>query len=207
MRLPEYGLVTELDAELIGTLLDETARSFAPEPITILEIGVREGQTGRGMARLLADRGSAYRYIGIDNNRDLGTKPPFPGAELVIGDSAEVFEKIPNALHFVLLDGCHCVNHVVLDFLHYGSKVVPGGVIVLHDADPAMQGKDYQGHGPQTPDFHVATTRGLELLALMHRPEWAPAGESMQGEWGGAVAFRRTVRTIKAPTRRQQVAR
>jgi hypothetical protein len=188
LKLPTYGLLTEHDAETIGSALEDVIKRF-PHP-NIVEIGVRDGTTARGIDQLLRPR--PFTYIGVDSARDLGElKQPFPGARIVIGDSAEVYEQVPESLHFVLVDGCHCVNHIILDFIRYGQRLVKGGLMAIHDAAPGMQGKDYQGHGPQTPDFHVATTRALDILNPLNTGMWSLHSQSQFIDWGGTIIYRK----------------
>lgn len=185
--LTDYGLITAADAALIAQQLDRVATRFK-NPV-VLEIGVRGGETARAISRHMGRR--PFRYWGIDSNRDMQTAVPFPGAQMVIGDSAEVFGHVPEELHFVLLDGCHCRNHVVLDFLNYGAHVPVGGVVVFHDSGAKMQGRDYQGHGPQEPPFFVDIAGAFKLLQMDVQPEWEKVDEADAEDWGGAVAYER----------------
>lgn len=194
MRLPSYGLLTDYDADVIGAALEEVVTRFSNP--TIVEIGVRDGSTARGIDQLLRPR--HFTYIGIDSTRDLGQlTAPFPGARIIVGDSAEVYGELTQDIHFVLVDGCHCINHVILDFFHYGRKLVKGGLLAMHDAAPGMQGKDYQGHGPRTPDFHVATTRGLEIINPLNTGLWSLHSQSAFVDWGGTTIFRKNAVPIR----------
>ena len=90
---------------------------------------------------------------------------PANGIE-VIGDSAEVFNQVPDGLDLVWVDGCHCFNHVVLDTLHYEKRVRPGGFICYHDINPFGQGllNEHQYHGPDIPEFALAVTDALSAI-------------------------------------------
>ena len=127
MALEGYGLLTPADAELVGNALANLAGRMPGVTLELVEIGIREGLTSRAIARHM--QGTPFRFWAIDSARDMPVGPPFPGAELVVGDSTEVYHRVPERLHFVLIDGCHCINHVMLDFLHYGARVVPGGLV------------------------------------------------------------------------------
>lgn len=187
MILPSYGLLTPEDAALIARGLEAAFARF-PNPV-VVEIGIWDGGTARGIRGFASDR--PFRYYAVDNSQDVPAAVPFEGAQLVRGDSGEVYDQVPLECHFVLLDGCHCVNHVILDFLHYGARVVGGGLLAMHDVAPGMQGRDYQKHGPRIPDFHVATTRGLELLASILELEWVEIGRETASDWGGTILFQK----------------
>jgi hypothetical protein len=188
--ITEYGLLTTTDAELIGDVLANLAGRFHGQTLELVEIGIREGKTSRAIARHMT--GTQFRYWAVDSARDMPVAPPFQEAHLVLGDSTEVYHRVPAELHFVLIDGCHCVNHVALDFLHYGARVTPGGVVVFHDSGRQMQGKDYQQHGPrELPEFSVGVRLAIKLLGIERHPAWMKVGESDGSDWGGAMIFQR----------------
>lgn len=190
--LTNYGLLTGADAGLIAGALDLVVEQF-PSPV-IVEIGIWDGATSRAIASHVAGRVD-YSYWAVDSGKDQPAQPPFPGANMVVGDSIEVYDRVPPRIHFLLIDGCHCVNHAILDFMHYGARVVHGGLVVLHDSGVEMQGKDYQGHGPQAPDFHVAVRRAVDMMGLDADPRWIKTDESDTENWGGAIAYQRTAQT------------
>lgn len=185
--LTDYGLLTAADAELLGRMLDRVSKDFGKP--TILEIGFREGITSRAIARHMGDR--PFRFIGLDSGRDgFHVVPAFPGAEVVVGDSCDSFERVAGPLHLVIIDGCHCVNHVMLDFLHYGALVPKAGIVYFHDTGTRMQGKDYQGHGPKSPAYHVAVLQAIEKLGLdQEGSQWDIVALSDAEDWGGARAY------------------
>lgn len=185
--LTNYGLLTAADAELLGRMIDRVAGRFTTP--TILEIGMREGLTSRAIQAHMGPR--PFRFIAVESGRDgVPVRPPFDGAEVVHGDSCDSFERVSAPLHFVLIDGCHCVNHVILDFLHYGALVPSGGIVYFHDTGQRMQGKDYQGHGPVTPAYHVAVLMGIERLGLdRDSSQWEIEAMSDGEDWGGARAY------------------
>lgn len=188
--LTDYGLLTAADAELIGNSLANLAGRMPGVTLELVEIGIREGVTSRAIARHM--HGTPFRFWAIDSARDMPVASPFPGAELVLGDSTEVYYRVPEHVHFVLIDGCHCVNHVLLDFLHYGARVVSGGLVVFHDSGVRMQGRDYQQHGPrELPEFSTGVRRAIEMLGINSNPAWRLWGESDEADWGGAMIFER----------------
>lgn len=189
--LKTYGLLTEADAGLIARCLVDVGRAFPTGTLNILEIGVHDGKTAWGMASVLADMGRSFQYFGVDNSKDLEVEPPFVGASIVRGDSVEVYGAIPNDLHFAFIDGCHCINHVALDALHYGRKVVKGGILAFHDTGALAQGRDYQ-HGPDAPDHYIAVRRALDLIGMGGDKRWRLVGDVDAENWGGVRAYERT---------------
>lgn len=188
--ITEYGLLTAADATLIGDSLAALAGRFPGQSLEMVEIGIREGTTSRAIARHMT--GTSFRYWAVDSARDMPVAPPFSGAQLVLGDSTEVYHRVPEHLHFVLIDGCHCINHVALDFLHYGARVVPGGIVVFHDTGQRMQGRDYQQHGPRDrAEFAVGVRAAIRLLGVEKNARWLKVAESDAEDWGGAMVFMR----------------
>lgn len=215
-----YGLLTPTDVEQLEQALREAwkrartrlAHAFYGEGDTaerfrVLEIGVCHGDTSRGIRDYLESFGGFYDedekehpfpldFWCVDNQRDRPIEPPFPGAHLVLGPSEEVYPQVPGVFDFVLVDGCHCANHVALDFLHYGDKVRPGGFLMFHDMSPRAQGKlDWQGHGPKEhPDFGTASREAARLLGLLdnRRTDWRKAWEVWDDQdWGGVLVVER----------------
>ena len=163
-------------------------------PVRVLEIGMHDGNTARGIEKFFVDRGIAMEYMGIDPD-DGSTRPrhvPKDG-KVIVGDSAEVFEGIPSGFDLVWVDGCHCFNHVVLDTLHYARKVRPGGFICFHDINPAGQNEiEHQYHGPQTPAFGLAVNSALEAIRFPWAP-WTLFGEKYPSDRSncGTRAYRK----------------
>lgn len=186
-----------------GSALEAAVLRAAPatRPMTVLEVGICHGDTARGIQRFCAKNGILVAYHGVDSGKDTGSvTPPFEGATVYQGDSAEIYEQVAPGVVFdlVFLDGCHCINHVMLDVLHYGPRLRPGGELVLHDVAARGQRKgDYQGHGPQTLDFGTATLAALSKLGLY---PWCPASTGWAlidyvddgQDWGGVLVYRRT---------------
>jgi hypothetical protein len=201
--MPSYGLLGPTDPTVIERTLLEVARVFKCDPpFRVLEIGVCEGKTARGIKEFLDSYNIKFEYWGVDNQRDRSVELPFPGANLVIGDSTTEYHRIPNDKWFrwILIDGCHCVNHAMLDFLHYSPLLSSGGFILFHDTNPDTQGKlDYQGHGPKdNPDMYISTRKAMELLGLStgYLRGWSLVEDAIgkfnpNGVTGGITVFRK----------------
>lgn len=159
-----FGAISEQDAQVLEGTLEKL-----PKKIKFLEIGMHEGDTGRGVKRWCDAHGVELEWWGIDVQQ---RKVPFPGATVICGDSAEVYVDIPNDFNGIIIDGCHCRNHVILDTYNYAPKVLPGGFLLFHDAGPQCQGNDFQKYIHQqtrlTPEFHIATLEAFKMIRWPH---------------------------------------
>jgi len=189
-----YGLLTPTDVQVLEDGLRLAMKTF-PGSIRVVEIGVCYGDTSRGIRTFLETHGRELDYCGFDNQRDRPIDPPFPGATVHLGDSAETYLLAPSGIHFLLIDGCHCANHVMLDFLNFGDRVVPHGLVFFHDVNPKAQGKmDHQGHGPRHVDFGTATREALRKLGLfpINSAAWGIVNAKWDDQdWGGALLLGR----------------
>jgi Methyltransferase domain len=192
-----YGLITSADASLLELCLRRIIWEFPDETISIVEIGVCHGDTARGIKGFMDGLNVPINYYGVDNGRDRQIDPPFHGATILLGDSSEIYMHLPQSIHFVLIDGCHCVNHAMLDFLHVGYNVKVRGMALFHDVAKRAQNKfDYQGHGPRSsPDFGTGVYAALLKLGLLRgersdwdRFDWA---EDESFDYGGMAAYRK----------------
>lgn len=167
----KYGAILQEDVEVLESCLTIVAAACKAQGrfARICEIGMHDGNTARGIENFFKALGLSMTYWGIDPlTAAVNQRPryiPANGLE-VIGDSAEVFNQIPDGLDLVWVDGCHCRNHVVLDTINFESKVRPGGFICYHDINPAGQGRleEHQYHGPNIPEFALAVNQALDLI-------------------------------------------
>lgn len=167
-----YGAILQEDVEILEEcLFTALAESLADRPLRVLEIGMHDGGTARGIEAFVKSSDATLDYYGIDP--DLGkTRPRYvpAGGKVIIGDSAEVFNQVPDEIDLVWVDGCHCMNHVILDTIHYEKKVRDGGFMCFHDVNPVGQGQEHQYHGPVIPEFGLATDMAHKAI----RFPWAP---------------------------------
>ena len=123
----------------------ELLASFLPGAKRVVEIGVFEGFT----TRMLAERADADTVIyGIDpfltgrlgiswgeriarhyNGRYLANGK----IRLIAKYSTEVDGEIPTPVDLVFVDGDHSLSGITADWAYWSERVVPGGVIGLHD--------------------------------------------------------------------------
>ena len=168
--MPVYGLVSFEEAAGLERSLARVAERFKVETLRILEIGVHDGRTSRGIRDYL----SSLNITNVENWAiDIGLwakEKPYPEMRMIWGDSAETFHLVPLNLHWVFVDGCHCINHAMADVAHFGRRLMQGGEMVVHDTfDKLPLFRDYQEHGPRDrPEFHILGTRmALTELGLL----------------------------------------
>ena len=191
-----YGLLSNVDIQSLEGSIRLAHETFPAQALTVVEIGICHGDTSRGIRDYLNGLGVAFSYHGFDSQRDKQISPPFEGASLHLGDSAEIYHEAPEGIHWLMIDGCHCVNHMMLDFLHFGDRVAKGGVAIFHDVSPLSQNKcDYQGHGPNIADFGTACREGIRKLGLYDgfRTDWVLIKEDWEPNlnWGGVAVFQK----------------
>ena len=75
---------------------------------------------------------------------------------------AETFDK---PVGFILIDGCHCTECVKKDFFLWAPKMVPGGIMVFHDAGFDTVGPALR-HIVASPEF-----RGFHIVESVHGSE------------------------------------
>ena len=93
----------------------------------------------------------------------------------------DMWKEIEGRYNFLFVDGCHCVNHSMCDFLNYSPFVVVGGYALFHDtALPTALGKQQQEAWPQDhsyagkPPSTLGVREGLKKLGLLqnYRQDW-----------------------------------
>jgi len=187
-----YGSMTNADVAAIEKTLEIVATKFKHEEnANFLEIGSHKGDTSRAINNKLKEIGiTNYNYWAIDSYHN---RKPFEECNFILGKSEEVYVDVPEKLNWVLIDGCHCSNHVMLDFLNYGFKVVENGIISFHDVVPLSQGKcDWQGHGPKNhPDFGTAVLSAFKKIDIFNNKNWKHIEHECEEErnWGGITSF------------------
>lgn len=193
-----YTSQTKVDAEIIESVLAEAAKN--QDSLKVLEVGTFFGETSREIKRWCDERGKKLEFWGIDAgwhpnfNQQEPIKPPLPfdGANMVYGDSAEVFHLIPFGLDVALIDGCHCVNHAILDTIHYGLRVKVGGFLMFHDTSPFVQQTMRDPHGPNIPEFHNSVNLAHCLMRFPN-DSWNLFKQGFEegAPWGGINVFQK----------------
>lgn len=190
-----YTSQTASDVKVIEGVLSK----YAGKPVRFLEIGTYAGDTSREIKKFCEGIGATLEFWGIDSGTHPsfrnGISPPIPfvGANMVFGDSAEVFHLIPDKIDVVLVDGCHCFNHVILDTVHYGKKVVVGGCMLFHDTSPHIQQTMKDPHGPDIEEFHNSVVAAHDAIGFPWS-QWSRRNYPYDpvSPWGGITGFVKT---------------
>lgn len=177
-----YGFIRKEEADLIDWITEDILIVFGE--MRFLEVGVFSADTVRGLVRRCAEIGfSTIEASGVDFEQYRPNPLPAPcGYTFYGGDSMDMWRSIhPNeAYNFLFVDGCHCCNHAMCDFLNYSPFVEVGGWCLFHDtALPKGQAK--QEEWPQTdhsyagkPPSVLGVREGLTKLGLLqgYRKDW-----------------------------------
>lgn len=173
-----YGAILPEDVEVLEDAMRHIVAEWNgndPRVVNVLEIGMHDGATARGIETYFNLHGVNIHYIGVDPDDGTTRFRYVPnGATVIVGDSAEVFARVPGDLDLVWIDGCHCMNHVMLDTIHFAPKVRPGGFMLFHDVNPRGQGLHHQYHGPETPEFGLATDLAHAAIGFPWSSFWKP---------------------------------
>lgn len=196
-----FGILTNTDVEQIFESLKILKETFKFQKLNILEIGTFDGRTARGVRQKMLEMNMNFNFYSIDDGSHMKhNEKPFEECNMIFGDSTECFNNVPEELHWVFIDGCHCVNHIMLDFLNYGHRVVNGGVLLFHDTAPQAQavhrsiGSCWQQHGnKEDPEFGIATLKAFEKLDIHNRQDWELVSDRFdpKPKLGGISIFRK----------------
>lgn len=200
-----YTSQTLVDIDIIQEVLEKATEKT--DSIRFLEVGTYQGDTSREIKRWCDYHEKGLEFWGIDSglhpefimnkNPALSSpgRPPIPfqGANMVFVDSAEAFHRIPYGLDVVLIDGCHCVNHVILDTIHYGQRVKPGGFMMFHDTAPHIQQTMRDPHGPDIPEFYNSVIKAHALMRFPFDGNWELFAEGFDkdAKFGGITCYRK----------------
>lgn len=163
-----YGALTPTDAACMDWVLGEVlpvVLKRIPPVAYVVETGTHNGGTARGFLKWANSNKVELVYYGIEAGAICVPISPFHGANLIVGDSVEVYEQIPTlGMDLIFLDSCHCLNHVILETIHYSKLVRPGGFLVFHDTAPHIQHTMKDPHGPNTAAFHNSVNLALATI-------------------------------------------
>lgn len=177
-----YEFIQPAEAALIEDTITKLKAAFGH--VRFLEIGVFGGGTVTGVVNKCKAIGCPVYAAGVDFPEWKPSPPPLPDYEFHPTDSMDAFRGIRGEFNFLFVDGCHCVNHAMCDFLNYSPFVVNGGYCLFHDT-ALPTGQATQGTWPQNhsyagkPDSVLGVREGLKKLGLLqgHRKDWKLVGE------------------------------
>jgi len=174
-----YGFMREVEADLLDQLLAQIKVQFGE--IKGIEVGVFGAGTTRGIYRWGKEHDCPVSLIGIDFEQYRPNPTPDPNYNFIAKDSMDAWREIQGQYNFLFVDGCHCVNHSMCDFLNYSPFVQVGGFCLFHDtALPTSLGKQEQEKWPQDhsyagkPSSVLGVREGLKKLGLLqgYRTDW-----------------------------------
>lgn len=174
-----YGFMREEEADLVDTTIVKLNVRFGE--VRFLEIGVFGGGTVSGVVRLCQEMRVPVFASGVDFSQWKPSPPPLPDYDFHDCDSMDAWRQIKGKYNFLFVDGCHCVNHSMCDFLNYSPFVVVNGYCLFHDtALPTSLGKTEQEAWPQDhsyagkPASILGVRDGLKKLGLLkgYRTDW-----------------------------------
>ncbi len=195
-----YGYMHKADVEILEECAQDVCRRF-PSDLSVLEIGIFDGHTARSIDDMIRCEGvTKYEHRVIDKCLEpRGVwEPPFEGCKYLWGDSIDVAPQVPPNLAFVLVDGCHCLYHVLADFALYAPKVRVGGLMLFHDTNPRTdkEFQPWQYHGDKDRrESYVSVRMGLKALGLLPliRSDWRLKTICTEFEpqiwWGGLAVY------------------
>ncbi len=172
-----YGFMRPVECDLVDKVLDKLKAEFGY--ISMCEVGVFGAGTTRGVYKRAKEIDCPVQLTGIDFEQYRPNPTPDPQYHFIAEDSMDAWRKIDCKYNFLFVDGCHCVNHSMCDFLNYSPFVVPNGYVLFHDtAVPTFQ--PTQEEWPQDhsyagkPSSILGVREGLKKLGLLqsYRSDW-----------------------------------
>lgn len=177
--MPNFSFLRPVEAELVKELCETIHGNFMD--VVFLEIGVFGGGTTHGIAEHCKERRIPIYMAGVDCLEIYKPNPlPTPDYDFYFGDSMDQWQHIKRRdFNFLFVDGCHCVNHAMADFLNYSPFVEKGGFCLFHDSalptgkydqDPWPQDHGFAGKPPS----QLGVREGLKKLGLLqgYRKDW-----------------------------------
>jgi hypothetical protein len=172
-----YGFMREVEADLVDELLDKIKTEFGA--IRFLEIGVFGAGTVRGVYRRAKEIDCPVECTGVDFEQYRPNPIPDPNYDFHAADSMDAWRGITGKFNFLFVDGCHCINHAMADFLNYSPMVVVNGYCLFHDTAlpnfDTKQEKWPQDHSyAGKPSSVLGVREGLAKLGLLqgYRADW-----------------------------------
>lgn len=193
-----FGWMTHAEADALGKLLKTIATDF--KEIRFLEIGVFGGSTTSGVYETAEALGCPLYAAGVDLAQG---KPPvdkYPDYHFYEGDSMDQWRNIKERFNLLFVDGCHCINHSMCDFLNYSPLVVVGGYCLFHDtaalgdcsaSDQGAWPQDHSYHG--LPPSSLGVRQGLLRMGLLNnlRTDWTKVWEIRESAIMGMTLFKK----------------
>lgn len=172
-----YGFIRDVEADLFDRLIPKIWNRFGM--MRFLEIGVFGGGTVTGIVKKCQEIGCPVVASGVDFAAWKPNPVPIPNYTFYDCDSMDAFRQIKSRFNLLFVDGCHCVNHAMCDFLNYSPFVEVGGWCLFHDTalpkDNVKQEEWPQDHSyAGKPSSVLGVREGLKKLGLLqgYRSDW-----------------------------------
>lgn len=205
--MPSYGLMHLDDIAVVEKSLTHVGELFGhrtDDPLRIVEIGIWDGSSTREMSQFITGTLGIKQYEHWTLDKcllagGLNGTPAFEGCKSLVGDSLDLAPTVPDGISLLLIDGCHCLYHVLGDFALYSPKVSLGGLILFHDVNPKLDQnwRQYQYHGDTARrESYVSVRMALSRLGLLplRRRDYfvfAEGAGTVETWWGGMMAFKK----------------
>ncbi len=173
----KYGFMQSAEEELLDRLTLKLKSEFGR--IDMIEIGVFAAGTTRGMYRRGKEIECPVQLTGVDFEQYRPNPTPDAGYDFRSEDSMDAWRGISGKYNLLFVDGCHCVNHSMADFLNYSPFVVVGGYALFHDT--ALPKNQFEQEAwPQDHSYagksssKLGVREGLKKLGLLqgYRSDW-----------------------------------
>lgn len=199
MKQPRYsphgfGILSTEDIPFLKQTLQRVVDEFGERVgIKLIELGVANGGTTIGIFNWCEEQYVNFRWQGLDNpcgapDFDLGVWGRFYSGDF---HDPKIVGAVEGGANLLFIDGCHCYNCVVDDFLLYSPKVAQNGFILFHDTN---SNPNWQNHHQQCkPDRMIETRRALRDLNLwpINRDDYKFIGEQDEGKTQGMMLFQK----------------
>ena len=196
-----YGHITSKDAEAIELAILHVW-STRKGKLHYLEIGPFGGSTVGGVRTYCEQNSIPLDVWGVDVVARAPANLFGPG-QYIIAPSEEAWQGVQwpkEGFDMIFVDGCHCINHVALDALHYGRLVRPAGLMLFHDVVRNQQHvmKNEWVHQGDKPVHRTAVLDALELIGWPN-PQWRLFGEfcDQSANFGGIQIW---IKNDQSPT-------
>lgn len=192
-----YGYITKKEAARLDMLIDRIHDEFGH--LSFMEIGVFGGSTLSGIVERAESLNCPYQCAGVDFRKGRPEVSAYPNYTFYEGDSMDMWRSVKGEFNLLFVDGCHCINHSMCDFLNYSPFVVVGGYCLFHDTAPTKEGGVEQGMFEQDhsyagkPSSVLGVREGLKKIGLLgnHRDDWKLEWEIRETDIMGMTCFKK----------------
>ena len=144
-------MTTKKDKDLIIRSLIVCSKTFTDEYLFLVEIGTCRGKTGRVIIDIMnRTRRKSIFYtvdiverVGVEEVKGMFEDSEYVRGGTLLGGSMGVKNFLPEKIHWIFIDGCHCYECVNAEIKEYVPRVVPGGFVLFHDCAKVQDNSSY----------------------------------------------------------------